>query len=87
MTKSLEDIMRQMEAQKSAEQQRRFVEERALNEQRERQRREHLERIRVYESYTNFTSYSSASGGGSLKNISNGYIADGYVSYGYIGNQ
>lgn len=81
MTKSLEDIMRQMEVQRAAEQQTRFAEERALNEQRERQRREHLERIRIYES-SNFNNSSAAAGagGGRRKDCSiNEYVVNDYI--------
>jgi hypothetical protein len=84
MSKSLEDIMRQMEAQKSAEQQRRLVEERALNEQREIQRRLHSERIRMYEASVNFNNTSSSAGAGGggnriLDNTTNEFIENDYV--------
>ena len=82
MAKSLEDIMRQMEAQKSTEQQRRLVEERALNEQREIQRRLHSERIRMYEASVNFNNTSSSAGGGGnriLDNTTNEFIENDYV--------
>lgn len=56
MGKSLDDIWRQMQAQRAAEQQAKAAQERALYEQRERARQEYLQRMRMYE----FTSFNPA---------------------------
>lgn len=69
MSKSLEDIMRQMAAQREAEYQRRIAEERAIYEQRERQRQDYLERIRLYEALTNNVASSSSAAGGGMSRI------------------
>lgn len=87
MAKSLEEVMRQLEAQREAqriaEQQRRLAEERTINEQREIQRRFHLERIRMYEASVNFNNASSsaAGAGGSLKKDCslNNYVESDYI--------
>jgi hypothetical protein len=63
--KSLDDIWRQMQAQRAAEQQQRMTQERALYEQRERLRQEYLQKMRVYEfSSPNFSPISAAAGAG-----------------------
>jgi hypothetical protein len=64
MSKSLEDIWRQMEAQRMAEQQRRATEERAIFEQREIQRQEYLKIIRMYESSSINNSAAAAAAAG-----------------------
>ena len=62
--KSLDDIWRQMQTQIAAEQQQRMAQERALYEQRERQRQEYLQRMRVNEfSSLNFSPSSAAAAG------------------------
>ena len=64
--KSLDDVWRQMQAQQAAQQQQRIAQERALYEQRERQRQEYLERTRMYEKLSlNAVSVASAAAGGS----------------------
>jgi hypothetical protein len=63
--KSLDDILRQMQAQRAAEQQQRMAQERALYEQRERLRQEYLQRMRMYEfASPNFSPSSAAAGAG-----------------------
>jgi hypothetical protein len=67
--KSLDDIWRQMQSQRAAEQQQRLAQERAIYEQRERQRQEYLQRMRMYEFASPSFSPSSAAagaGGGSI---------------------
>ena len=61
--KSLDDIWRQMQAQRAAEQQARIAQERALYEQRERARQEYLQRMRMYE-FASPTPASTAPGAG-----------------------
>ena len=63
--RSLDDVWRQMQAQRAAEQQQRMAQERALYEQRERQRQEYLQRMRMYEfASPNFSPSSAAAGAG-----------------------
>jgi hypothetical protein len=69
--RSLDDVWRQMQAQRAAEQQRRMAEERAIYEQRERARQEYLQRMRMYEASFNPAAAAAAaagagSGGGRL---------------------
>lgn len=67
--KSLDDIWRQMQAQRAAEQQQRMAQERALYEQRERLRQEYLQRMRMYEfASANFSPSSAAAGAGGSGN-------------------
>ena len=63
MAKSIDDIWRQMQAQRAAEQQARAAQERALYEQRERARQEYLQRMRMYE-FASFNPASTAPGAG-----------------------
>ena len=63
MKKSIDDILRQQALQRGAELQRQQSQERAIYEQRERQRQEYLKNIRIYES---LASVSSAGGGNLL---------------------
>lgn len=62
--RSIEDILRQQEAQRQAEIQRQQAQERAIYEQRERQRQDYLERMRMYEAQSAFAAASSAAGAG-----------------------
>ena len=67
--RSIEDILRQQEAQRQAEMQRQQAQERAIYEQRERQRQDYLERMRIYEAQNAFSAASAAgAGGGGLRN-------------------
>lgn len=61
--KSIDDIWRQMQAQRAAEQQSRMAQERALYEQRERARQEYLQRMKMYE-FASPTPASTAPGAG-----------------------
>ncbi len=66
--KSLNDVWRQMQAQRAAEQQARASQERAIFEQRERARQEYLKRIKMFESViTNPAAAASSAAGGSAK--------------------
>jgi hypothetical protein len=70
MGKSLDDVWRQMQAQRQAEQQARLHQERVLNEQRERARLEYLQRNRIYEKVGNISvPTSSSSAGGRIQQI------------------
>lgn len=68
--KSLDEIWRQMQAQRVAEQQARIAQERSINEQRERARQEYLQKMRMYE-FTSFnpSAASSAAGAGGGRRI------------------
>jgi hypothetical protein len=82
--KSLDDIWRQMQAQRAAEQQQRVVQERALYEQRERMRQEYLQRMRVYEFVSpNFSPSSAAagSGGGGNRRITETSVSGESILY------
>ena len=65
--KSIDDVWRQMQAQRAAEQQRRQAQERAQWEQRERARQDYLNRARMFEKASSFNpsaaAASSAAGG------------------------
>jgi len=67
--KSLDEIWRQIQAQRQAEIQRQQAQERLLNEQRERARQEYLRNMRMYEKVgpTIPTSSAPGSGGGSIR--------------------
>lgn len=66
--KSLDDVWRQMQAQRQAEIQRQMAQERALYEQRERARQEYLANMRIYEKLgPSIPTSSSAAGGGSIR--------------------
>jgi hypothetical protein len=67
MAKSLDEIWRQMQAQRAAEQQRKMAQERAIYEQRERARQQYLNNMRLYEkSFVPTAAASAAAGGGRL---------------------
>ena len=70
--KSIDDILRQQAAQRQAQIQQQQAQERALNDQRERQRQEHIQRMRMFEKLSNFNpaAASAASAGGSRPNQS-----------------
>jgi hypothetical protein len=88
MGKSIDDILREMEEKRIADASLRQENERKIAEVNEAARKDYIQRMRMYEnSIFNSSTPSAGSGGGSLKNISNGYIADGYIADGYIGNQ
>lgn len=68
--KSLNDIWSQMQSQRAAEQQRRIAQEKALYEQRERQRQDYLQKMRMYEKFSNINPAAAAvAGGGKKENI------------------
>lgn len=70
--KSLDEIWRQMQAQRQAEIARQQSQERALNEQRERARQEYLSRMRMYEKIgTSIPSSAASAGSGGRRNIPN----------------
>ena len=64
MKKSIDDILRQQALQRGAELQRQQSQERAIYEQRERQRQEYLKNIRIYESLASVSSTTAAGAGG-----------------------
>ena len=65
--KSIDDILRQQMAQRQAQIQAQQAQERAINEQRERQRQEYLERSRMFEALSNIsTAAASAAAGGKV---------------------
>ena len=64
MKKSIDDILRQQSLQRGAELQRQQSQERAIYEQRERQRQEYLKNIRIYESLASVSSTTAAGAGG-----------------------
>jgi hypothetical protein len=53
--KSIDDILRQQVAQRQAQIQAQQAQERALNEQRERQRQDYLQRSRMFEALNNIS--------------------------------
>jgi hypothetical protein len=69
--RSIEDILRQQAAQRQAQIQQQQAQERALNDQRERQRQEHIQRMRMYEKLSNFSPSAAAasSAGGSRQQV------------------
>jgi hypothetical protein len=75
MSKSLDEIWRQMQAQKAAEQQRRLAEERAIYEQRERARQEYLQRIRMFERFNPTSAASAAAGAGGTVRTQSNFLA------------
>lgn len=68
MKKSIDEIIREQQARRQAEIERQRAEERALYEQRERQRQEYLNKNRIYESLAAQSAASSAAGGGTNLN-------------------
>jgi hypothetical protein len=67
--KSIQDILRQMQAQRVAENQARIAREKAIFEQRERSRQEYLKQIRMFEKLAPTSASSAAAGaGGSIRN-------------------
>jgi hypothetical protein len=64
--KSIDDILRQQEAQRQAQIQQQQAQERALYEQRERQRQDYLQRMRMFEALNSVNpSVASSAAGGS----------------------
>lgn len=82
MSKSLNDIWNQMQAQRAAEQQARIEQERAIYEQRERARLDYLHRMQIYEALNNSVASSSAAGGGSLQQEEGLYRISPPITYG-----
>lgn len=68
MKKSIDEIIREQQARRQAEIERQRAQERALYEQRERQRQEYLNKNRIYESLAAQSAASSAAGGGTNLN-------------------
>ena len=66
--KSIDDILRQQAAQRQAQIQQQQAKERALNEQRERQRQDYLQRMRMFEALSNISPSAAASAAGGSKN-------------------
>jgi hypothetical protein len=83
--RSLDDVWRQMQAQRAAEQQQRMAQERALYEQRERQRQEYLQRMRMFERFSPASAASSAAGagGGSIRQTITPAVSDESILYYY----
>jgi hypothetical protein len=73
--KSIEDILRQQAAQRQAQIQQQQAKERALNEQRERQRQDYLQRMRMFEALNNISpaAAAAAAGGRGKKPTINGH--------------
>lgn len=72
MKKSIDDILREQQAKRQAKLEIERAKERAIYEQRERQRQEYLKNNRIYESLAAHSAASSAAGGGT---IFKGYIS------------
>lgn len=67
--KSIDDILRQQAAQRQAQMQQQQAKERALYEQRERQRQDYLQRMRMYEALSNISPSAAAAAAGGSKRI------------------
>lgn len=94
MSKSIEDILREMEEKRLSDTLLKESNERKISEKNDSIRKEYMRRMMMYEGLANNPLSSSSSAGGSGgSNGSSGtsglakYVEDGYVSSGYIGNQ
>lgn len=79
--KSIEDILRQQETQRSIKIQEQKVQEQKVQEQAERQRREHLNRMKIYESISSIPVSSSPAAGGGANSTIPIYIFGNITSY------
>jgi hypothetical protein len=75
MSKSLDEVWRQMQAQRESEQQRRLAEESAIYEQREKARQEYLQRNRMFERFNPAAASSAAAGSGGKVRTQNAFLA------------
>ena len=75
MSKSLDEVWRQMQAQRESEQQRRLAEESAIYEQREKARQEYLQRNRMFEKFNPAAASSAAAGSGGKVRTQNAFLA------------
>jgi hypothetical protein len=93
VSKSIEDILKEMEEKRLSDALLKESNEKKISEKNDSIRKEYMRRMMMYESLANNPLSSSSAGGSGGSNGSSGtsglakYVEDGYVTNGYIGNQ